>query len=87
MPGLVSRTGYLALLCGLIAAGGGTAADAAGIGMNVRAYVHNIPQAVAGGRHPHLSTGAGEQPARPHRKTRGIRNLGTGVSPANNFPK
>jgi len=81
MPSPLLRLGSLALLFGLIVLGG--TADAAGIGLNLRGHAHNIPQAVAGGRHPRVGVRAGERvPSRLHRNTRSIQADITGESTA-----
>ena len=79
MPSPLLRRG--SLLFGLIVLGG--AADAAGIGLNVRGYAHNLPRAVAEGRHPRVGVGAGERsPSRRHPNTRSIQTETTGESTA-----
>lgn len=80
MPCPVLRPGYLALLCCLIALGG-TAAAAAGVGVNLRVHAHNIPQAIAGGRNLHVGAGT-PAPSRQHLNTRSIKIDGTGESTA-----
>jgi hypothetical protein len=75
------RPAYLTLLCGLIVLGG--TAEAAGIGVNLRIQVHNIPRAIAGGHNPPIGAGEGAQaPSRPHLNTRGIQFDGAGETTA-----
>jgi hypothetical protein len=81
VPASPLRPGSLALLFALIVLGG--TADAAGICLNLRGHAHNIPQAVAGGRHPRVGVRAGERvPSRLHRNTRSIQIDITGESTA-----
>jgi hypothetical protein len=72
----------LVLLSGLLALGPG-AAEAAGVGVNLRVHAQNIPRAVAGGHSPHVGVGAGAQaPSRVYPNTRGIQLDGAGESAA-----
>jgi len=77
----------LVLLCGVIALGA-TTAEAAGIGVHLRAHAQNIPRAVAGGHNPHVGAEAGAQaPSRLNPNTRSIPPGGAGESTATRSPK
>lgn len=53
----------LALLA-LLLIPGAPAEAAGGVGVNLRIYVHNIPRAVAAGRHLNTGKAVGPQPSR-----------------------